>query len=567
MSTQSSQGAFSLLRRIKQIKLLNRFNKLWHRVFAYTLLLVVLSQLAVFVLFFFTQDREYRLKWLEDYVGSLAATLTEQDVGAANIFLQHINRRELHMWIERADGTLFSGVPRPGFSFAERQDFKYPVIQRGAVTIIDTEIEGRTTFCLAPVFFTTESGILCYAFTGYSSSTPIQDIFYQGLLALFIVGGLMSFWIARSVAFPLHSLRNEALEIAGNNLEKRITVQGYDEITDVADAVNKLTENLVKHILGMQTLLANISHELRSPLTRMELYATMLEEGVAELEDRLATLLRLPVESSGSGSGVPSGISLETSIKNSGESAGESLGTSPLSDPLSRGAMSMTNLRHLKQELAHLEGLIGTSLLLSKLNLQADSDSFEPVSFSELCAEMLRRYTAVFTVRGLKVDQEIVPELWLSGEETLLCHMLSNLLDNAAKYTTPQYTPGDTSGCAPGCVARCAAGGQVRVTVHQQNRQTVAKLPGSADAGLGQRIILRLENTHAHLSAEVRESLFTPFYRAGIATGDGVGLGLSLVRKIAALHGGTVKVENTRLENSEAVRIEVSISLMEPKMK
>lgn len=57
---------------------------------------------------------------------------------------------------------------------------------------------------------------------------------------------------------------------------------------------------------------------------------------------------------------------------------------------------------------------------------------------------------------------------------------------------------------------------------------------------------LRMENSHARLEEAVLSQLFKPFFR-GVATGcsEGVGLGLTLVKKIAACHDGYVFVENS----------------------
>lgn len=478
-----------------------RFNRLWQRIFACTLLLVILCQLAVFTLFYFTQDREYRKTWLEDYVGSLVTTLEEEAPSAAAVFLRHINRSGPRMWFEAPGGSVVLGQARPGYTFSERERFDYLAVQRGKVTITDTALEGRTTFCIAPVRFSSGLAFLCYAFPGYDSTTLVQDIFYQGFLALLVAGGLLSFWIARVVASPILALRDEALEITENNFQKRVTLQGYDEILDMAKAVNTLTENLVRHIVGMQTLLANISHEMRSPLTRAGLYSFMIEEGIEELQR-------------------------DAALPEKGEACFEV--PAPTAGSLSRAAMLGHNVELLQEELRHLEGIIGASLLLSKLDLQANSDDFEPVAFSELCASMARRYEAVFEAGNIDFSRHIAPGLMVRGDETLLCHMLSNLLDNALKYTKP--------------------GGQARLFVRGP------LLPFARENRLAE-LELRVENLHPSLTEEMLQHLFEPFYRAGMATGNGVGLGLALVKRIAALHGGSIRAGNMEENGGNIVHL------------
>ncbi len=462
-------------------------NKLWQRVFLHILLLVVVSQLAVLTLFLLTQDMEYRQKWLEDYVGSLGKTMSEQDLQAAEIFLRHINRHDPRMWLEKSDGSLLLGTARQGFGAKERAGLAKFKEQRGNVTIIDIKQEGRTTFCSIPVRFTQEDALLCYVFPGYEYSTPIQDIFYQGLLALLIVGGIMSFWAARSIARPLNAFREETLEMAGGRLDRRVSVRGYDEINDLAVAVNSLTENLVRHIDGAHTLLANVSHELRSPVTRMEFYHAMLDEsagGLIRQNARLAALCGQAEEECFAKSGAEK-INL--------------------------------NLKNLKEEISYLEWVIGSNLLLSRLSLQSDRSDFEDVNFSDLCAEMLRRYAPIFERNGLRLMQSIGPDLQLRGQEELLCHMLSNILDNCVKYAEPK---GEVSLRLAVSPAREGIG---------KDAETAASL-----------VTLTIANHCAQLDPNHTSNLFEPFYRGGRATGGGAGLGLALVRQIAVLHNGTV---------------------------
>jgi two-component system CheB/CheR fusion protein len=108
----------------------------------------------------------------------------------------------------------------------------------------------------------------------------------------------------------------------------------------------------------------------------------------------------------------------------------------------------------------------------------------------------------------------IVPRLQLlevQGDAVRLVQIVSNLLDNAAKYT-PEH-------------------GRIRVTLCQEGRQALLSV---ADNGVG-------------LTPEARTSVFDLFARAAPAGGSpisGLGLGLTLVRRLAELHGGTVEAQS-----------------------
>ena len=90
--------------------------------------------------------------------------------------------------------------------------------------------------------------------------------------------------------------------------------------------------------------------------------------------------------------------------------------------------------------------------------------------------------------------------------------MLFNLTENAIRYNRP--------------------GGKVRITVTDEES----------------RLVIRVADTGCGIPEQYRESIFQPFFRVDKSRSrenGGVGLGLSLVWEIAALHGGEVRVEES----------------------
>jgi two-component system sensor histidine kinase SenX3 len=105
----------------------------------------------------------------------------------------------------------------------------------------------------------------------------------------------------------------------------------------------------------------------------------------------------------------------------------------------------------------------------------------------------------------------------VSGDETQLTSMFSNLVENAVKYTP--------------------SGGRVEVT---------------AESGEGE-VVVRISDTGIGIPAENLARIFERFYRVDKARSKetgGTGLGLSIVRHVAENHGGRVGVESTLGEGS-----------------
>jgi len=436
---------------------------LWQRIFTYAIILVTVSQLTVFFLYRYSVSRDEVRRFITDYTSSIASSMEDGSTETADALLRVFNRRHNRSWIETPSGRVIAGAVPP-----DTQPGRI-VREVPANGLVIAEMGANTNRYIASVPVTLHSGEAKLFMTfGPPRGPGIWTLFIQGLIFVSIIALLLAFWMARRVSNPLRTLRGEVMEIAGGNLENRVTVKGHDEITDVAKAVNHMAENLARHIRGMRELVANISHEMRSPLARIQVSTAMLEEDMTE-NPKAASRLKL-----------------------------------------------------IQEELEHMNKLIGATLLTSKLDLQAAPKPEGIVAFSELCAEACSRHIPVFTQKSQQFSQVIEEGVMLRGDETLLTTLVSNLLENAAKYT-------------------------------QEHGIILLRLVSDAE-----NTLLEVENEHNPLPQDVLDHLFEPFYRGGIATGNGVGLGLSLVRKIAELHGGGVTASNAR----DGIRFSVRFSHM-----
>ncbi|MGC8495507.1 MAG: sensor histidine kinase, partial [Syntrophobacteraceae bacterium] len=102
-------------------------------------------------------------------------------------------------------------------------------------------------------------------------------------LILLLVGSFI--WIRRILA-PLLPLFQALRKVGAGSLSHRVAIDRPDELGELASAFNSMAERL-QHLLGAKDrLLLDVSHELRSPLTRMRLAREMSPEGA--LKDSLA---------------------------------------------------------------------------------------------------------------------------------------------------------------------------------------------------------------------------------------------------------------------------------------
>ena len=88
-----------------------------------------------------------------------------------------------------------------------------------------------------------------------------------------------TFWFQRSQLSPLKGLRAGVESVAEGDFTTRVPVVRPDEIGQVAGAFNQMTRQVEQMIADRERLLADVSHELRSPLARMKVALELLPEG------------------------------------------------------------------------------------------------------------------------------------------------------------------------------------------------------------------------------------------------------------------------------------------------
>ena len=83
---------------------------LWQRVFAYALLLVLISHLISSLLFNFTTRREMHVRFLTEMGIQMASVMKGKDVGAFETLATFLEKSQKKMWLEYADGTIAFGT-------------------------------------------------------------------------------------------------------------------------------------------------------------------------------------------------------------------------------------------------------------------------------------------------------------------------------------------------------------------------------------------------------------------------------------------------------------------------
>jgi signal transduction histidine kinase len=112
------------------------------------------------------------------------------------------------------------------------------------------------------------------------------------VLVALIVGVLL----ARSLTSPVRALTQAADRMKGGDLEQQVEVSSDDEIGQLAQAFNQMSNQLVENSRLRQQMTADIAHELRTPLTVIAGYAESMREGVLPPTEKRLGLIYNEIE-------------------------------------------------------------------------------------------------------------------------------------------------------------------------------------------------------------------------------------------------------------------------------
>ena len=208
-----------------------------------------------------------------------------------------------------------------------------------------------------------------------------RPFLWAGLVAL-AVSILIAVVLARSVYVPVRRVTNAAEEIARGNYEQQVPVDGPKEVKGLAKSFNQMSKQ-VKHSQQMlRDFVADVSHELRSPLTSIKGFAQAMVDGTAK----------------GKEAQLKAAAVIEDESK---------------------------RMMRLVEELLEFSRLESGEVIMVK----------EPVDLKELLQQCHEIFSMHAEEKGIKLKTEIEPLPPVIGDIDRLEQVFSNLLDNALKHT------------------------------------------------------------------------------------------------------------------------------------
>ncbi len=233
----------------------------------------------------------------------------------------------------------------------------------------------------------------------------VQDLFWP-MLGAALVGAvlalLLATWLARSIGGPLSQMAAAAGRIAQGDYSQNLPVGGPKEVAALAASLNTMAAAVKASQKTQRDFLANVSHDLKTPLTSIRGFAQAIEEGAAE---KPADVLRAATV--------------------------------------------------IREESERLIRLVADLLDLAKLESETAPARAEPVDLAALVGALTERLAPRASEKGVQMELgRPLPAARVQGNADRLAQVIQNLLDNALKYTP-----------AGGVVRVGLAGAQGRVTL------------------------------------------------------------------------------------------------------
>jgi heavy metal sensor kinase len=289
-----------------------------------------------------------------------------------------------------------------------------------------------------------------------------KGIFISTMTFLIVVAAGVGWFMARQAVSGVEAVTRTAQKISGGTLEERVPVKARgDEIDQLAITFNQMLDRIQALLTEIKEMSDSMAHDLRSPITRIR--------GIAE-------------------------VTLST-----GKSLAE------------YEAMAANTI----EECDRLLDMINTMLMISKAEAGVDHLTREEIDLAGVVQEACRLFEPTAEDKGIRLSFDVKGRSHFVGDNRMIQRMLSNLLDNAIKYTL--------------------SGGSVSISIAENDAQVVVSIE---DTGIG-------------ISPRDLPHIFERFYRCDESRSQaGIGLGLSLARAIARAHGGDITATSTPNQGS-----------------
>lgn len=215
---------------------------------------------------------------------------------------------------------------------------------------------------------------------GTTVSIFVRQFFFVGIMIM-ILTVFMSTLFSHNLSEPIIRISKSAKELPQGKFNAKIERHDYEEIKQLAETLNSASKEIAKSDDLRRDLMANISHDLRTPLTMIKAYAEMIRDISGENPEKREKHLKVIID-----------------------------------------------------ETDRLSSLVTDILDLSKLQAGVTEMHLETFNFSERLSGVISRFDILKENDGVIIDLQAEDNIIISADITKLEQVVYNLINNAVTY-------------------------------------------------------------------------------------------------------------------------------------
>ncbi len=298
------------------------------------------------------------------------------------------------------------------------------------------------------------------------------------MLLIFLIAGLISIitglLLGRSISGPIMRLSKSVGRISNGDYTENITVRGSDEISILASNINNMKNKIQRSQDSLKEFTYMLSHEIKNIITSVNGYAVGISEGVYSTEDEINEALNI-----------------------------------------------------IKSKTKDLENITESLLMLSRVENRLIELEKKEIKIEIIVDDLIKLYEPELTRNGLTIKKtyDIKTGIKLMSDKYLVQTVISNLVNNAMKYSSPDS--------------------EITVEVFSDKRN----------------VAFSVSNSGFRITGDDKDKIFNMFYRSKkyeFKNIKGFGLGLAISKRIANILGATLDFESAGHINTFIFRIPIA---------
>ncbi len=230
--------------------------------------------------------------------------------------------------------------------------------------------------------------LVTYSLTIVHGTVKTLKIYLIIVGVIVLLGSLLvTYAFSQKLTRGLKSMSDTAVKLAEGDYTVKFTNADYTEMAQLSDTLNYVRDEVKKSEDFRREILANVSHDLKTPLTMIKAYASMIKEISGDNKEKREKHLQVIID-----------------------------------------------------EADRLTGLVNDVLSVSKLQSNIEEINFKVFNLTELVYGIINRFGYLQESQGYNLMVDIDKDLYTRADEEKISQVIYNLLGNAANYTGKDKT-------------------------------------------------------------------------------------------------------------------------------